>query len=80
MLVPNEYMGMERSPLCVTRRASHQSGLKRSRHLDAQDSRWSTSSCRASLSLVMFDSSLYTLVSSVNILKVEEMLDDMSLT
>ena len=71
---------MERSRLCVTRRASHSSGLKCSRHLDAYDSKWSASICRASLSLVMFDSSLYTLVSSVNILKVEEMLDDMSLT
>ena len=35
---------------------------------------------RASLSLAMFDSSLYTLVSFGNILNVEEMLEDMSLT
>ena len=38
--------------------------LKRSCHLDAQDTNWSTSNCRASLSLAMFDSSLYSLVSS----------------
>ena len=69
MLVPNEYVGMERSRLYVTHKTSHLSGLKRSCHLDAQDSRWSTSSSRVSLSLVMFGSSLCTLVSSANILK-----------
>ena len=64
MLVHNKYVGMERSRLCVTRKTSHLSGLKRCCHVDAQDSKRSTSSCRASLSLVMFDSSLCTLVSS----------------
>ena len=69
MLVPNEYVGMERSRLCATCKTSHLLGLKRSCHLDAQDSRWSTSSSRVSLSLVTFDSSLCTLVSSANILR-----------
>ena len=76
--VPNEYFGRERSRLCAIRNlASHLSGLTRSCHLDAQDSNRSMSNCRASLSLHMFDSSLYTLVSSANILNVEEMLDNM---
>ena len=69
----------ERSRLCFIRKlASHLSGLTRSYHLDAQDSNWSILNCRASLSLSMFYSSLYTLVSSANNLNVEEMLDDMS--
>ena len=73
--------GREKSRLCVTRKTSHLSGLKRSCHLlDAQDSSWSTSNCRASLSLPMFDSSLYTLVSYPNILNVDVTLEDMSLT
>ena len=54
--------------MCNTQ-TSHLSGLKRCCHVDAQDSKWSTSSCRTSLSLVMFGSSLCTLVSSANILK-----------
>ena len=34
-LVPNEYVGREKSRLCVMRKTSHLSGLKRSCHLDA---------------------------------------------
>ena len=79
-LAPNEYVERERSRLRVIRKTSHLPGLKRSCHLDAQDSSWSTSSCRSSLSLALFDSSLYTLVASANILNVEEILDDISLT
>ena len=79
-LVPKEYLGRESSHLCVIRKTSHLSELKWSCHLDAQDTNWSTSNCKASLSLAMFDSSLYTLVSSANILTVEEMLNDISST
>ena len=79
-LVPTEYAGREKYRLCVIRKTSHLSGLKRNCHLDDQDSNGWTSYCRASLSLAMFDSSLYTLVSSANILNVEAMLEDMSLT
>lgn len=53
--VPNEYVGREKSRLCVIRKTSH---LKRSCNLDAQDRSWSTSSSRASLSLAICDSSL----------------------
>ena len=63
-LVPNEYGGRERSRLCVMCNTSHLSELKCSYHLDAQDTNWSTTNCRASLYLAMFDRSLYILVSS----------------
>ena len=71
-LVPNEYLGRESSHLCVIRKTSHLLELKWSCHLDAQDTNWSTSNCKASLSLAMFDSSLYTLGSSANILTVNK--------
>ena len=76
----NEYVAGRRSRLCAIPKTSHLSGLKRSCHLDAQDSNLSTSNCGASLSLARFDNSLFTSVSSAKILNVEEMLDDMSLT
>ena len=73
------FQGTERSCLCVIRSAPHLSGLKCSCHFDVQDTNLSISDCKASLSLAMFDSSLYSWVSSADILSVEEMLYDMSL-
>ena len=75
----NEYMGRKRSRLCVIRITSHMSELKRSCILDAED----TSDCTSDLHQIvglqcpLCDSCLYIFVSSANILKEEEILEDL---